>query len=205
MSFPETTIFGNPPEATPAALDTSIGAALAPLGSNRRMWSLGPWPVRSIQLTTASPEARLSTSVRPAGLPPSTRIFLPNVFPESTDIIRFTWGLSPGAVNQTTATFFPLADTAGPLIGQPSISQPSLVKASGADHRPLRYRAIEMSRISLSERSRYAARRPSGVRAIDVLQHSHARLSICTSGPRLPFAEMVVYMRRSEEHTSELQ
>src|SRR5215472_2996056 len=35
---------------------------------------------------------------------------------------------------------------------------------------------------------------PSGVRAIDVLQHSHARLSICISGPRLPFAAMVVYI-----------
>src|SRR5262249_19632740 len=33
-----------------------------------------------------------------------------------------------------------------------------------------------------------------GVRAIDVLQHSHARLSICISGPRLPLAAIVVYI-----------
>src|SRR6266850_2109308 len=38
------------------------------------------------------------------------------------------------------------------------------------------------------------ATRPSGVAAIDVWQHSHTRLSICTSGPNVPFGRMVVYI-----------
>src|SRR5437762_7351578 len=108
------------------------------------------------------------------------RIFLPKVLPESDDIRTLTSGLSSGAVNQATATFFPLDETAGPLMGQPSISQPSFVNASGWDHRPLAYRTTAISRISLSDRSRYTATRPSGVAAIDVWQHSHTRLSTWT-------------------------
>src|SRR5262245_55046926 len=154
ISLPDTTIFGTPPERTPFVRDTSIGAVPTPSAENRRTRSRGPCPERSIQLTTASPLARLTTSRRPAGLPLSTRIFLPKVFPESADISRYDCGLSPGAVNHATATFRPLDEMAGPLTGHPSISQPSLLRSCGGDHFPFVYRAIEISRISLSERSR---------------------------------------------------
>src|SRR5689334_6180879 len=136
MSLPDRTIFGKPPDRTPAVCDTSIGAAPVPFAANRRNCSLEPCPVRSIQLTTASPVGMLRTSTRPTGFPPSTRIFFPNVFPESLDIMRSTSGLSPGAVNHAAATLLPLEETAGPLIGHPSISHPSLLGVSGTDHLP---------------------------------------------------------------------
>src|SRR5215475_7272646 len=103
---------GNPPEVTPDVPDTLVAGATAPFALNRRVWSCGPCAVRSIQLTTESPEAKLTTSTRPAGLPPSTRIFVPNVLPASEDISRFTCGFSFGAVNHATATFFPFDEIA---------------------------------------------------------------------------------------------
>src|SRR3989442_7909988 len=100
MSLPDSASFGNPPERGALVPETFIGAAGTPLAANGRKWSWTPWPVRSIQLTTASPDARLNTSTRPAGLPPSTRIFLPNVLSESVDHNRINSRLSSGAVDQ---------------------------------------------------------------------------------------------------------
>src|SRR5215470_4232894 len=155
ISLPESAILGKPPEAALRVPEAFTGAAAVPFAATWRICTCGPsLSVRSIQLTMASPDGRLKISTLPAGLPSSIRTFFPNVFPESEDITKFTCGFSPGAVNQATARFFPDDDTAGPLIGQPSIFHPSLLRVSAVLHFPFENRVIEMSRISLSDRSR---------------------------------------------------
>src|SRR5207237_5693811 len=132
---------GNAPDPTPAIPETLIGAAAVPFPAISLMRTSLPFAPRSTQLATAPPEARLTISTRPNGLPSSIRTFLPNVAPASFDKTAYPCGLSSGALNRATATLFPFDETAGPLIGQPSISQPSFASISGWDHLPLTNRA----------------------------------------------------------------
>src|SRR5437867_13219450 len=143
-SFPDRAIRGNPPDRAPGEPDAVMEEPGVPRASiwRRRTWL--PWLERSIQLATAPPDGRLTTPTRPVGFPSSMRIALPNVLPESPDIRTLTRGFSPAAVNQATATLRPLDEIAGPLIGQPSISQPSFVSGSGGDQRLLAYRTMEI-------------------------------------------------------------
>src|SRR5262249_59484862 len=129
-------------------------------GERRGRGRVGEPPSDADQATMASPFSSRTIPTRPGGAAPSTGVGAPKCAPASLEKAASTRGLSPAAVNHTTATERPSAAAAGPLTGQPAIFHPSAATGAGFVQPPELLLTTAMSRISLSLRSRYTTRGP---------------------------------------------
>src|SRR5688500_19098892 len=131
------------------------------------------------------PSLVMAADTRPSGMPALNTTGALHVFPASLEWATLTAGLLSAAVNHARATRDPSAASAGPLTGHPPICQPSLI-VTGFDQAPPANRTTEMSRISESDRSRYATIAAWGVEMAAVGQQSQTRSSSSTSAPLPP-------------------